>query len=420
MIVFNPKFLNKLKEINNNFAIAVSGGADSMSLALRMKLYGFFPLCIVVDHGIRSESATEAVFVKNFLEGQGFKTIILKSEKFSKCENTSNLQHRARIERYNIITQYCIENKIGFVCTAHNKNDMAETVLLRIYRGSGIDGICGINEEHIWNGVIILRPLITIERVEIEDFLIANNWPWINDPSNKNEVFERVKFRNLISKFEDSKTLISRLCLLAKNASRARHFLEEQTEMYFKKICNISKYGYIIINKPTFLILHEELQLRLLAKVFGIISSFEYKPRLTNLENILSAIKDCAPFKRTIAGTICCSDQDEILIIREPNKIEQSITILNHTVCWDKRFEISFEGDINNLKISPLTPEVWGKIKNNHIIDNKEKKEMFRGLAAFSTPVLLYNDEPLYSLLLPIVTNFTNTKANTRCIVRYC
>ncbi len=409
MLTFNRKILNNIEEMNSRFAIAVSGGADSMCLALSMKLYGFFPLCIIVDHGIRKDAVKEANFAAEFLKGQGFECVILKSTKFLNKDCLSNLQHRARIERYDLITKYCIENGILLICTAHNKNDVAENILLRIYRGSGIDGICGISEESSWNGVKILRPMIGIVRDDIENLLNKYNWQWINDPSNENTNFERVKFRNLINGFDDKRTLINRLLLLANNANRARNFLEEETQKYFNRICTQSTYGYIKIDKKCFIELHEELKLRLFVKSLHAISGFYYKPRLSKLQRIICLIEAGGNFKNTIAGIICICTSDEILIIREPNAICK-IVVLHNKENWDQRFVIEFDKKADNLEIDVLTADLWYKLQKEYKNRYGKKPELpkpeqLQPLAMFSTPALFSNGRFICSLVLPYSAN---------------
>ncbi len=143
---------SKLKAIllkykkNNSFGIAVSGGPDSMALAYlsrnlltEMKCKVYF---ILVDHGIRKNSAKEALQVKKILKKHNIKLKILKNKK----KINKNFQKNARDVRYELLSRFCKKNKVKNLVTAHHKDDQIETFLIRLSRGSGVEGLSSMSE----------------------------------------------------------------------------------------------------------------------------------------------------------------------------------------------------------------------------------------------------------------------------------
>ena len=256
-----------LPQATTKIAVAVSGGADSMCMALLLSKFYKKLTALIVDHGLRSESAKEAKLVKSRLIKLGIEAVILK---WDGLKPKSNIHEHARKARYELLTEYCKENKIKNLFLAHTKNDQAETVMLRIYRGSGIDGISAMREKTLKNGVIILRPLLDVTRTQIEEYLQSKKIKWVNDPSNYNTKYERVKVRRLINSLDDKELWIDRLNLLANNAQRSSGFIKETVKKEFSKIIRLDKLGYVEVLHAKFFYLHEEIALKILVKIFAI------------------------------------------------------------------------------------------------------------------------------------------------------
>ena len=151
------KIYNKLnlvllrKNRVKSFVVAVSGGPDSMALAylanllaIKKKQKAFF---VLVDHGIRKNSQKEALKVKKLLKQKGINLKILKN----KTKILKNIQKNARDVRYEILTNFCNKNRIKFLLTAHHIDDQVETFLIRLSRGSGIEGLSSMSEITILN-----------------------------------------------------------------------------------------------------------------------------------------------------------------------------------------------------------------------------------------------------------------------------
>lgn len=345
-------FRNKavIPKSTTEIAVAVSGGADSMCLVhLLSEIYSNIT-ALIVDHGLRVESAKEAKLVKTRLDKLGVETTILK---WVGKKPKSNVHQQARKARYALLTDYCSKNKIKYLFLAHTKNDQAETVMLRIYRGSGVDGITAMRENSFKNGIHIMRPLLDVSRQQIEAYLKANKVEWVDDPSNYNTKYERVKIRNLINSFEEKDLWLDRLCLLANNAQRSSEFIKQEVAKQSASLIRYDELGFVEIPYEKFKKLHEEIALKILVKVFATFSNPEHQSRLNSLKachTLLLQKKDT-----TLAGVEIKHIKGKIIFIREVKAIKE----VNMDV-WDNRFVIT---NPDKYEIRPLTQDGWKQIK---------------------------------------------------------
>jgi tRNA(Ile)-lysidine synthase len=171
---------------------AVSGGPDS--LALLLLLHETMPNRVVaatVDHALRPESADEAQYVQRFCKDMHVPHVILSpAEKIS-----GNIQSAARHARYALLAQAAEQHDCQYIATAHHADDQLETVLMRIARGSGVDGLSAIRST---NGKI-LRPLLGFTKDELISICATAGLNPVVDPSNENTDFERVAMRNWLT-----------------------------------------------------------------------------------------------------------------------------------------------------------------------------------------------------------------------------
>lgn len=183
--------IDAIKSKKIKIALAVSGGPDSMCMAALVKKWQNEKVqtaddkiyeihCIIVDHKLRTESTEEAHSVKKELQKLFQHVTILTWSRPSDCNIRNNTHARARQARYSMLHQYCLDHDIQTLCTAHTYDDQAETILMRIMRGSGIDGINGIREntkltfEHLPK-INLVRPMLSIRKSEIYDFFESEN-----------------------------------------------------------------------------------------------------------------------------------------------------------------------------------------------------------------------------------------------------
>lgn len=192
--------LDALSAPSDRIGIAVSGGPDSLALLLLAAHARPGTVeAATVDHGLRSESRTEAETVAGICTGLGIRheTLVAKwSEPLS-----SAIQERAREARYRLLAGWLTDRKLTALATAHHADDQAETILMRLNRGSGLRGLAGMRPKSIVPGsrLPLLRPLLGWRRADLEQLCAAAGIEPVLDPSNLDEQFERVRVRKALA-----------------------------------------------------------------------------------------------------------------------------------------------------------------------------------------------------------------------------
>lgn len=176
--------------------IAVSGGPDS--LALLLLAHAAFPGRVeaaTVDHGLRPESASEARFVADVCTERGIAHAILTC-----AVEAGNVQDRARSARYAALEMWAKARDLAAIATAHHADDQAETMLMRLNRGSGLSGLAGIRAATPTPGgdTLLLRPLLSWRRTELAQVVAAAGVMPVRDPSNEDPRFDRVRMRSAL------------------------------------------------------------------------------------------------------------------------------------------------------------------------------------------------------------------------------
>lgn len=191
----NNAFVSK----NDRIAVGVSGGADSMLLLWSMidkqKEIGFFFEVINVNHKLRSkDSDNDSLFVENFCKKRKIPVKIIETDvKKLKNDKKMTLEESARVARYDIFKKVMKEDKLNKLFLAHHKNDQAETILMHIFRGSGIGGAAGIK-----NSDFIFRPLLDLTKCEILKIAKEHSIEFVEDKTNNDNEYSRNYVRNII------------------------------------------------------------------------------------------------------------------------------------------------------------------------------------------------------------------------------
>ena len=166
--------LLKSLDSNNKFILGLSGGIDSMALLYLIKNFTdnkrnvpVTCIPIIIDHDLRNESERESIEVKKIAQNLGFNTQIKKINSF---KPNGNIQNWARKQRRNILFQKCLELSANLIL-GHHFDDQAETLFMRISRGSALDGLSGMNEINTWNGIFIIRPLLFYKKKHIKNYV---------------------------------------------------------------------------------------------------------------------------------------------------------------------------------------------------------------------------------------------------------
>jgi len=297
-------FLKK-HNVKGTIAVAVSGGIDSMALAFLLS-QSHEVIVLIIDHGLRAASSAEATKTAKILDGLGIENTILRKKHSIKA----NLQEEARKLRYGLLLDYCKKHKIKYLAIAHHAEDNAETFLLRLSRGSGLDGLSGIAAMSEMQGVKIIRPVLDFSKAELKKILVANKIKWVEDPTNRTDKYKRNKLRLALGKLEDKELVTARINDAAANLARVRGFIELETE----KAYNSCVSGNILDPKKLEK-LHDEIAYRVLVNVIMRLSGREKKPRFEKLKRLKDDL--VADKTRTLNGLIFRPKKGKIIILRE-------------------------------------------------------------------------------------------------------
>ena len=283
---FIDKFSPDLLASDASIVLAVSGGPDSMAmldiLSYLKKPYPFNLIVAHLNHCLRGdESDQDELFILNQCQNRQINCITKRTDIKKLAQQTSqSIETAARNARYEFLSEICRDHNCKYLATAHHADDNAETILHRIIRGTGINGLAGIQPKRFTDSskdITIIRPLLHVSRCQIEQYLAENNIPYRNDSSNNSNNHTRNSLRNkLIPEIENSfnpnfKQALNNLGTIAAHASQllndiAREDikaanaiitnglfkikLEHFTNFGQNKACNILRYAIEQIGMP--------------------------------------------------------------------------------------------------------------------------------------------------------------------------
>ena len=200
-LIMKNRFINYIENANlfkenSSILLTVSGGKDSMfMLNLFNSIKERYNLRLVVchyNHSLRNDSDRDELFVKKESEKRNLPFYSKKEDiKNLSLQSKKSIEECARIYRYKFFEEIRKTENLDFIATAHNSNDLSETVLMRIIRGTGVSGLVGILEKNRY----IIRPIISFNREEIEEYILQNNIPFVQDETNYLDIYYRNKIR---------------------------------------------------------------------------------------------------------------------------------------------------------------------------------------------------------------------------------
>ena len=196
------EFLNNNIQDNTSVVVACSGGPDSMCLLSLVNnlstTKNITVICAHVNHKLRKESEEEAQMVERYCKENN---IIFESMEITDYLNGEFSEEDARIRRYNFFDQVINKYQATYLLTAHHGDDLIETVLMRLTRGSNLSGYIGIKQINTNESYKILRPLLTTTKEAILKYNQENNIPYAIDSSNNNLKYTRNRYRNVVLPF---------------------------------------------------------------------------------------------------------------------------------------------------------------------------------------------------------------------------
>ncbi len=363
----NKKLMKDLPEVklfnkyidDKPIALAVSGGPDSTAMmqiaALSKKLKNNKVTVIVVDHGLREESKNEANIVGQNAKLLGFKFKILK---WDGVKPKTRIQEIARKTRYKLMTSWCKKKGIEKLFLAHHLDDQVETFLMRLGKGSGVDGLAVMNYVTEISSLKLVRPFLEIPKTRFIKILSITNLEWISDPSNFSSNYKRSRIRKILPILSKEGINSKQIGLVIKRMRSAKDALNTQTNILLKKyLSNVDNVAYFLNKELLKDAKEKEILLRVLEKIFMNISGSIYPPRRNKLENILSWILKNNNIKaKTLTGVVVRKRKSELIFYREPDDCYKSVNIRPLTSrysCWDDRFFLKANKS-NDLQIRAL------------------------------------------------------------------
>ena len=293
------------------WAVAVSGGSDSMALMVLCTAWARvnhrpMPMVLTVDHGLRAASATDALQVVNWASAHGLSSKILR---WKDPKPHKNIQSQAREARYRLLGRFCLDHGIRSLAVAHNQDDQAETVLLRLARGSGVDGLAAMRAvaalpvpDPQFAFLRLLRPLLGVTRCSLQATLQACGQPWLTDPSNDNPRYARVRMRTALAHLAQEGIDSARLAKTAVLMDRARQALDEGASALCHRVADFDNAGYARLQAAELVAAPKELALRALAAVLGSVGGSIYRPRLARLERLYGTLQQDLDGKPEVMG----------------------------------------------------------------------------------------------------------------------
>lgn len=339
-----------LPDLPASLGVAVSGGSDSMAL-LRL-LHDFvqrhpLPLfCVTVDHGLRKEAASEAQSVAEVCRQLGVPHDTLTWDGW---DGSGNTQNAARMARYRLMSNWAQQRGVSAIALGHTQDDQAETVLMRLSRGAGVDGLSAMSPKSDRWGLTWLRPLLNVSRADLRAYLTDHGLSWIDDPTNEDTRYDRIKARKALDQLEAFGLTRAALGQVAQNMAQARTVLLQQTVAAARDVANV-KAGALRLDWSAVQHLPNEISRRLIVRALQWISGAVYAPRQRSTAAAMQAVQTVG--SATLEGCHLRLIAGGLWIFREYKAVEAASVPLDEL--WDGRWIVTGPEAGTDLRIAAL------------------------------------------------------------------
>ena len=303
---------------NKNFIVAVSGGPDSLALSFLSKIYSIKKSLnvkyFIVDHRLRKNSTSEAKYVQKKLKNFSIKLNILTWRGF---KPNKNIQSIAREKRYELLCDKAKKHRIETILVGHHLDDLFENFFLRILRGSGLQGLISLDRQTQKNNINLIRPLINIDK---EDLVYISNYvfkSYIEDPSNKDNKFKRIKVRNLLKELSLEGLDRNKFFLTIKNLKFANKNIKFYTKKNLEENTSFLKNKKLVILKKNFFYQSQEVVFRSFTEIIKFVGKKYYPTRGKKIDKIIQLIKSNSLIKITLGGCIVKKVNETVVISKE-------------------------------------------------------------------------------------------------------
>ncbi len=318
-------------------ALAVSGGSDSMALALLAQRWvrqrKGRAIALIVDHGLRTEAAAEARLVGRRLAALGLPHRILR---WTDAKPASGIQAAARAARYGLLAGWCRRNGALHLLTAHQADDQAETVAMRMAHRSGEAGLAAMPLIAVRDGVRLVRPLLALHRTELRVLLASNDVSWVDDPSNEDARFERIGVRRRLTA-TDTRRMLAR----AAAAGASRQMQDAAVADLLARVRPMSE-AWLAMPPDLLAQAPQAIARAALERCLLCAGGGEHAPRGERLDRLLAELRQPETFRgRTLGGCRILRWQGSLVVCREAAAIATPAAVSPERVqSWDRRFEL--------------------------------------------------------------------------------
>ncbi len=328
----------------DRIVIGCSTGPDSMALLdMLLKLrekYQLFLIVAHVNHNVRKESKEEEEFIRGYCFEKNIAFESMMIEEYG----DDNFHNEARNIRYHFFEEVVHKYQANYLMTAHHGDDLMETILMRMVRGSNLNGYSGFGEDVLMNGYRIVRPLISFTKEELEQYDKENNVPYFVDASNAKEQYTRNRYRKHLLPFlkQEEKNVHLKFLKFHHTLEEANQYIKRARDKAIQRVFHNHK---IIISE--FLKEDEMIQKEIL---YHILSQF-YQDDLILLND---------------------KHIDLILNLMKGNRSNSSINLPNEVL--GKRYYdfLEFQKEVNEISSYEIEFDQFAQLPNNHSIERIE------------------------------------------------
>lgn len=332
---FNMRRVSAPAEVMK-IGLAVSGGGDSMAMlhlfAACAQDQNYALSVATVDHGLRPEAQEEVAFVAEVCAKLDVPHRVLKWDDW---DGKGNLQAKARDARYKLLVAWGRANTLDAIALGHTLDDLAETFLMRLSRGSGLDGLAAMEKSFKRDDMEFSRPILSLEREMLRRYLRRHSLEWKDDPSNDDTRFLRVKARKALDALAPLGIDVHQIAGAAHDLLMAKSALQHNVQARAEQIIRFEG-GDVVIDVLDDALTHIEIRRRLMSAVLTWVGGTVYPPRadaLFDLERKVSEKK-----AHTLNGSLVTKTRKELRIAREFNAVK-NITCAT-TDLWDGRWSL--------------------------------------------------------------------------------
>ena len=338
------------KAHNHSFAVAVSGGADSLALLFLLARAGLAHTALSVDHHMRRGAGRPAALAEIDRVAQVAHSLniphhVLREESASAPHN----QEEARLLRYRLLADFCQRHQITYCALAHHLNDQAEVFLWRLARGSGVRGLAAMASDYVYRSCHFIRPLLSIAPERLRANLRQANIAWCEDPSNHNPAYSRTHLRRALPILAKHHIAIKDLTDASAKARLLRERLDRHRDDFFASAVQWSQGGYCWLDMDAFYALPEIFAHHILAEMITIISGAVFAPRSAAIARLYhklhkekaATLGGCHMIRvQPKSGDGIGRNQTLYVFFRERARVAPPLPLTRNHMIWDRRFHV--------------------------------------------------------------------------------